>query len=603
MVLGFTGRSAENNDGSAGAIQIGKFLINGQLKHYAIVPPSKIRSQMDLQNLFSFWGLMAPSFILQTNSNNNTTDHFFESTDASADEVWRKINHLDKERVGTRGLWKQEKEEGDEEEDSTHNDPSTQTDGNDSGPYTDGLDRIPEGEAAGSRRQSNYDSGVDTGLQRNTTRGGKRPTNRNNGGRRSTLLEKGDTGSAPSEWGRVMENKYTKRRTTLLDRGQSTPTLLRKQIPDEEVSAAQSKKLQKWSVTMALPEDEKKLLDEYVRVKTVQSLRAIVTAADMTTGWILCTGRPTTNEKLIEAAIEESKSSPYVLVVDDLSHYNVRMSNESCLTTEESGISLLEKLMKQAVTYGQAMDGEKPKLIEFQVDDNYDLKQGVMRTSDPESSSFRMWQKAAKGTCFARLPWMKGTHFIFSEDYKAFDPGLFGRPGFVVINGRSGSQEDDSLETGFSSAEMIRSAMDSTRPCLLFDSTGKEAQYYSKLRRQIIEIDTKKQQLQVLAEMRRKIQRRGAQMEEEDDVRKSYQVFAKVGSQLKKMWQKREEKKIDKDIKKELNTLRLQPSDLEKELNSDRSTNRENSEAKPFRYYEKLKSDLKFKVWYDFRGF
>jgi hypothetical protein len=51
-------------------IRVGAFKINGKKKYFAVLPPNMIRSQLQLEDLFSYWDLPAPNFILETNASN-----------------------------------------------------------------------------------------------------------------------------------------------------------------------------------------------------------------------------------------------------------------------------------------------------------------------------------------------------------------------------------------------------------------------------------------------------------------------------------------------------------------------------------------------------
>jgi hypothetical protein len=114
-------------------------------------------------------------------------------------------------------------------------------------------------------------------------------------------------------------------------------------------------------------------VNKYLQRKLIQVLSSIVSAADLTNGWILCHGSPSSNEKMLEIAIERTGSSPTVLVVDDLAGYERQWKVGNPVR------ALLMRLEKAGTPLNlQANDGDeqrKEEPIEFEVFDNYDMRQ------------------------------------------------------------------------------------------------------------------------------------------------------------------------------------------------------------------------------------
>jgi hypothetical protein len=214
-------------------------------------------------------------------------------------------------------------------------------------------------------------------------------------------------------------------------------------------------------------------------------LSSIVTAADITNGWILCHGAPSSNEKMLEIAIERTGSTPTVLVVDDLEEYKRQWVSSPVR-------ELLTRLQKAGTPLAQANDAQEQRNeepielpIEFEVFDNYDILE--RRGSQPSlyvprarsqrsfdvggEGKHSLWGRTKSGGWTARLPWKCGTHYIFSSGMEGFEPSLLGPAGNICVNGHDGPSEFISQQpkwTGY----MIREAMLMVKPCVLFNNTG-----------------------------------------------------------------------------------------------------------------------------------
>jgi hypothetical protein len=373
-------------------IRVGTFMINGEIKHFAVVPPILIRSQPDMQDLVSYWGLPTPNFILETNESNEQRERVLSAENASS--VLKDIFQRDKAETA--------EPENEENADATETDAS----------------------------ESNS-SGV--------------------------------------------------------------PPLPSRQKPTRGISMLQEQK--------RLSPNDWLFVSKYLRRKLIQALSSIVTAADLTNGWILCHGAPSSNEKMLEVAIDRTGSRPTVLVVDDLAGY----------TKKEWVGDKVKKLLTRLEKAGTplnllANDGDeqrKEEPIEFEVFDNYDIdeRRGEVHTEsgkvDNESGKGKhsLWgctrEGGSKSGWFGHFPWKCGTHYIFSSGMEHFEPSLLGPAGYLCMNGHEGPSEYISQQpkrTGY----MIREAMTTVKPCILFNNTGAETQMYARLIEEIKKIDQAK---------------------------------------------------------------------------------------------------------------
>jgi hypothetical protein len=255
-----------------------------------------------------------------------------------------------------------------------------------------------------------------------------------------------------------------------------------------------------------LSTDDWMFVNKYLQRKTIQVLSSIVSAADMTNGWFLCHGPPSSNEKMLEIAIDSTGSRPTVLVVDDLAEYKRKWEVDGQVRT------MLKRLEKagtpmnlEAVDEDEQIWQEDP--IEFEVFDNYDIqhKGGSQRSFYvPHGRSQRfvsgvrdnsLWDRTDNGGWTARFPCTLGTHYIFSSNMEGFEPSLLGPAGYLCINGHVGANGFVSRQpkrTGY----MIREAMLTVKPCILFNNTGAETQMYARLIDEIQRVDKARQKIE-----------------------------------------------------------------------------------------------------------
>lgn len=212
--------------------------------------------------------------------------------------------------------------------------------------------------------------------------------------------------------------------------------------------------------------------NRYVQRKVVQALSGVVTCCDMLRGIILCVGTPSGNERLIEAAVDLEGSVPSILAVDDLDKYAV----------DDFGKKMKEHLEGSALTIAELKYGDKDEeIIEIDISSDGNIPQTVLcqgtTLSYPpptqEDSLFWDWDDDGK-TITGRMPWFRASHLIFSTEHERFQPETLGRSGHICINGGC-------RESGKGTGHIIREAVTTVRPCLLFNNTGAETQAYAKL--------------------------------------------------------------------------------------------------------------------------
>ena len=178
-------------------------------------------------------------------------------------------------------------------------------------------------------------------------------------------------------------------------------------------------------------------INRYLQRKIIHSLSSILSACDMSNAWILCQGPPSTNEKTLEAAIKMTGSTPpTILVVDGLDKYNYATTNK----------------LSQLVTNACPMHSEdNPDKLKFNdMKDTYDIvnaRSSVINNSYEPGTS--LWRHVTSKTWKATFPWSHGTHFIFSDNSKEFDPRLLGPSGFLSMHGSTNEDEGNHKRTGF----------------------------------------------------------------------------------------------------------------------------------------------------------
>lgn len=218
-------------------------------------------------------------------------------------------------------------------------------------------------------------------------------------------------------------------------------------------------------------------INRYVQRKLSHALGSIVSAADMLNGWILCHGTPSLNERLLEAAIDTTGSSPTTLVVDNLNKYEGFLEH-----IFETGAL---KTMREV----DVDQGEQTEIIDM--DAFFAAKASHLPPTVLKRRSTVSFAAASPDDCVlwdvedniwtAKAPWMRGTHFIFSDRYESFKAGMLGQHGHICMHGHS-SDRADPKKTGV----IIREAVAAIKPCLLFDNTGAESQMYARLINEIL---------------------------------------------------------------------------------------------------------------------
>jgi len=207
----------------------------------------------------------------------------------------------------------------------------------------------------------------------------------------------------------------------------------------------------------------------------------------MTNGWILCHGSPTSNEKMLEAAMDLTGAAPNVIVVDDLNLYEAADSRNE---------AFMQSMVDSAIPIYEAEQHHRLKQtnndIDFSFYDSYDVlyRRGSSvpeHRVDPIPDGYPLWQ-IQDGRWQAKFPWSYGTHFIFSEKFEDFQPHLLGPAGYLCIHGSDVAYEANPKRTGY----MIREAILTVKPCILFDNTGAETQMYARLIQEIQKQDQDK---------------------------------------------------------------------------------------------------------------
>ena len=419
MIQGPAPGQDSNTDKHAKTV-VGKFRFNGQIKHYALVPPAKITSESELFDLLDLWELPTPNYLLETNQSEKRRDKIITKENAS-------------------GILKQV--------------------------FDDNTEPVP--------------------VQSASERRGTFPARMKSRRLMKSLVKKAKEKEAKqddTDW--TWLTKYT---------GQTSG-----EAPD-------------WT-----------WINRYLHRKTLCVLKSIASASDMVNGWFLCRGPPSSNEKMLEVAMDITGSAPTVLVVDSLDWYWTRAVEDS-RKGSPAAVQYREKL-KHTITNFRREKTEKPSatgtmplsdalqnpgdyeeldatdLPDFT--DNFDLSYRKNSVFSEPKTNFEsaLWTyskdgikegKEAKPFSFqpkshfevddidgymagkwkARFPWARGTRFIFSSGFAAFMPSLLGPSGFLCMHG--GTDRDASPKrTGY----IIRESIDRVRPCILLDNTGAETQ-------------------------------------------------------------------------------------------------------------------------------
>jgi hypothetical protein len=288
-------------------------------------------------------------------------------------------------------------------------------------------------------------------------------------------------------------------------------------------------------------------VNKYLQRKTIQVLSSIASAADMTYGWFMCHGPPSSNEKMLEIAIKSTGSKPTVLVVDDLAGYTRQWEVGTPIRT------LLMRLEKAGLPLNhQAVEGDEQKKeepIEFEVFDNYDMQHqhgsqeshyvrgGIShrKLDFSDESENSLWDRTDDGGWAARLPWKCGTHYIFSSNMEGFEPTLLGPAGYMCMNGQVGENVSrQPKRTG----HMIREAMLTVKPCILFNNTGAETQMYARLIKEVQRVDQARQKIEQVARCAKPVTFFGGGIQkkiinENEDSISEYYSQTKVGADVR----------------------------------------------------------------------
>jgi len=210
--------------------------------------------------------------------------------------------------------------------------------------------------------------------------------------------------------------------------------------------------------------------NRYVQRKVVEALSGIVSATDMLRGIILCVGTPSGNERLLEAAVDLEGSAPSILAVDDLDRY----------VFNDFGKEMKEHLEGSALTIAELSEDDKDEeVIEIDISSEENVPQTVLCPGttlsypSPTREDSLFWDDDGK-TITGKMPWFRASHLIFSTEHERFQPETLGRSGHICINGGC-------REYRKATGHIIREAVTTVRPCLLFNNTGAETQAYAKL--------------------------------------------------------------------------------------------------------------------------
>jgi hypothetical protein len=202
-------------------IKIGTFMLYGELKHFAVVPPLKLNSSKDLQELMKYWELSTPNFILAMIQATKNRDSII--TAENAPNVLRGIFQPDRKV------------------------------------------KILDG-----KRSESYETENEF-----------------------TESSNSHTGSSWNLIGWLTKIKKENRR----------------ELENVELE------------NISIIDTDWKWINKYLQRKTIHALSSVVSAADMTGGLILCHGAASSNEKMLETAMEDNGACPNVLVVDRMQEY------------------------------------------------------------------------------------------------------------------------------------------------------------------------------------------------------------------------------------------------------------------------------------------
>lgn len=566
-------------------IQVGQFKINGMMKQFAIVPRSKLHSREHLhQLLHDYWNLSTPSFIIETNSSNrdleNTittanTKHFLKRiypdlpSYGNTSGSNNKQMHVTTAGVGTQtsmrpGDGADDDEESTEMFTNTHGTSTTSRMSNILGRPSPIGHRIPS--TASSSRRSEPSLGTtqeELGEEEDATQSSTTGAADDVVVGATGVESGGDDGNNPTSPSPSSNNSAGNNATA------RPPTSNREESYNYRISHGFAPKSVRDSFTkfydrvQYMPPVKQRILNHYEWVefsntylhqKLDKCLSSIVSAADMTNGWILCRGSPTTNEKLLETAMECSRARPNVLVVDDNTWYKYPKVLRELHNKTQGLVNLKDALdiskpvkiipidcgndwidnydikrrygqdnnNNNATSYSSNAssshhndgDSKKTKQEKFLWNDNKrniasttSTQQQVLSSTATSTSVVARYNDDKKkrykpylgARWEAQFPWKVGNYFIFTDDCENFNADLIGPSGYLAINGGdfrpttttttcssySGTPTMNFNETGFSTGYLIREAVARTRPCIIFDNTGRGAQKYARLIREI----------------------------------------------------------------------------------------------------------------------
>jgi hypothetical protein len=402
------------------AIRVGTFRLNGDIKYYAIVKGSDMNSHYCLKDIREYWGLPNPGFLLQTNSSNAHRDAIISPENACII-----LNGIFKKGVDVE-MFK--------------NDKSQEGGGGGGGP----TDRTGASDGQEDAEMGNIDA-------KNSLKNG------------SNEKSQAEEGGGPTDRTGASDGQEEDAEMGNIDDGQE----------DVEMGNIGAKKSHEIYLEQNLPwmsafENDWVWVNRYLQRKIIHTLSSIVSACDMTNGWIICQGPPSVNEKMLEAAMAMTGSSPTILVVDCFDKY----------TGDTKELSKLD-------TNARPMYSENhPDKLEFNaMKDTY----GIVHKSTSFEAGRTLWKQDTPQNWKPAFPWSHGTHFIFSDNHKDFDPRLLGPTGFLCMHGNAISKDEtaDHKRTGY----IIRDCIMTVKPCLLFDNSGGETQAYARLIRRIKEKD------------------------------------------------------------------------------------------------------------------
>jgi len=424
-----TSTATFNTAASESTIRVGTFRLNGEIKSYAIIPKLKIHCQAEIAELMQYWNLTRPNFILETNAANKPRDNVI--TEENAPLILEEVFKMDRCKT-------QKSPYPNQDYDPTNSEESDTGQGAENSDTVDDDLNIPKpGSFEWLKGQIS--------MRKNFCQGRHSP--------------------AEGKW--------------MSDQLHWITDLKKRALKDKDYHPC----AEELKEIMEISRNDWDWINRYLRRKTLHAVSSIVSAADISKGWVLCHGPPTSNEKIIESAMEITGSAPTVLVVDSADSYKGK-GRDFIVSLADFSVPI-----KQADSFFLSGD----RLPSLDVYDSYDILhrrgsthvKSLEKNTAKEANLLPLWSFDSKNRDWiAHFPWKSGTHFIFAENFDEFDSQMLGPSGYLCMNGSHGP-EVSPKSTGY----MIREAIVMIKPCILFDNTGAETQMYARLIKKIQKLD------------------------------------------------------------------------------------------------------------------